>query len=164
LELILLRHGKAEDRNLESDRIRALVEAGYRQARQAGELLKSSGGLPDIVLTSPVLRAHQTAEVFCEAAGIPGPVTQAWLACGMDPETALSELKAYREFSRVAIVGHEPDFSELLQWLLGVKGGWIEVKKGTLACIEIRPPTRHGRLLYLIPPSLSSDRKSSMPG
>jgi len=154
MQLILLRHGKAEDRHPEGDRFRALVEKGHAQARRAGELLKAATGLPDIVLTSPLVRARQTAEAFCEAACIPGPVVQGWLACGLDPETALSELKAYREFERVAIVGHEPDFSTILQWVLGAEGGWLEMKKGSLACLEIRPPTRHGRLLYLIPSAL----------
>ena len=154
MELILLRHGKAEDRHPEGDRFRALVEKGHAQARRAGELLKAANGVPDIVLTSPLVRARQTAEAFCETAGIPGPVVQGWLACGLDPETAISELKAYREFGRVAIVGHEPDFSTILQWILGAEGGWLEMKKGALACVEIRPPTRHGRLLYLIPPAL----------
>lgn len=154
MQLILLRHGKAEDRHPEGDRFRALVEKGYLQARRAGELLKASGDVPEIVLTSPLVRTRQTAEIFCEAAGIPGPVVQGWLACGMDPESALSELKAYRDFGRVMIVGHEPDFSTLLQWVLGTEGGWLEMKKGALACLDIRPPTRHGRLLYLVPPSL----------
>jgi phosphohistidine phosphatase len=154
MQLILLRHGKAEDRHAEGDRFRALVERGHQQARQAGNLLKLSAGLPEIVLTSPLVRTRQTAEIFCEAAGIPGPVVQSWLACGMDPETAISELRAYRDFGRVMIVGHEPDFSTLLQWVLGAEGGWLEMKKGALACLDIRPPTRHGRLLYLIPPSL----------
>lgn len=154
MQLILLRHGKAEDRHPEGDRFRALMEKGYLQARRAGELLKASGDVPEIVLTSPLVRTRQTAEIFCEAAGIPGPVVQGWLACGMDPESALSELKAYRDFGRVMIVGHEPDFSTLLQWVLGTEGGWLEMKKGALACLDIRPPTRHGRLLYLVPPSL----------
>lgn len=154
MELILLRHGKAEDYHPEGDRFRALVESGHQQARQAGHLLKRSAGLPEIVLTSPLVRTRQTAELFCEAAAMPGPVVQPWLACGMDPETALSELRAFRDFARVMIVGHEPDFSTLLQWVLGAEGGWLEMKKGALACLDIRPPTRHGRLLYLIPPSL----------
>lgn len=154
MQLILLRHGKAEDSHPEGDRFRSLIGKGYDQARRAGQLLKAAKGAPDIVLTSPLVRARQTAEAFCAMADIPGPVVQNWLACGLDPETAISELKAYRDFGRVAIVGHEPDFSTLLQWILGVEGGWLEMKKGALACVEIRPPTRHGRLLYLIPPAL----------
>lgn len=151
MELILLRHGKAEDTNPGGDFPRELVEKGREQARQAAKLLTRSGGLPDIVLTSPVIRARQTAEEFCQAAAIPGAVIQSWLSCGMTPEQALRELVAFQEFKRVAIVGHEPDFSGLLAWLLGADHGCIEVKKGTLACVQLTPPTRHATLLYLIP-------------
>lgn len=157
MELILLRHGKAEDTNIGGDFSRELVEKGREQARRAARLLKGAGALPHIVLTSPLTRARQTADEFCQTAGMPGPVIQGWLACGMSPETALAELAAFRDFKRVAIVGHEPDFSQLIQWILGTVGGSIEVKKGSLACLEINPPSRHGTLAYLIPPKLATE-------
>lgn len=158
MELIVLRHGKAEDSNPGGDTARALVEKGRRQARDAGILLKSSGLLPEIVLTSPLVRARQTAEEFCNAAGIPGPVVQSWLASGMIPQTTLTELVGFREFSRVAIVGHEPDISGLLQWILGAHGSAIEIKKGTIACVRVFPPSKLGTLLYLAPPAIAESR------
>jgi phosphohistidine phosphatase len=155
MELIILRHGTAEDFNADGDGARNLIEKGRHQARDAGELLKASGLLPEIVLTSPLVRARQTAEEFCHAAGIPGPVTLPWLASGMNRETALDELVAFREFSRVAIVGHEPDLSELIQYVLGAHGYAIEMKKGSIACIRISPPAKSGTLIYLAPPSIA---------
>jgi phosphohistidine phosphatase len=160
VKLILLRHGKAADSHPEGDFSRPLVEKGREQARRAAKLLKAAGTLPDIVLTSPLIRARQTAEEFCQTAQIPGATIQGWLACGMNPENALKELTAFHDFKRVAIVGHEPDFSQLIQWILGANGGSIEVKKGTLACLEIHPPTRRGTLLYLIPPKLAEEPES----
>ncbi len=157
MELILLRHGKAQDTNADGDFSRVLVEKGREQARRAARLLKAADALPSIVLTSPLLRARQTADEFCQAAGIPGSVIQGWLASGMRPETAIAELVAFREFGRVAIVGHEPDFSSLIEWLLGAEGGSIEVKKGAIASIRIQPPSRRGTLCYLIPPKLVDD-------
>ncbi len=157
MDLILLRHGKAENTSPDGDFSRALVEKGREQARRAGKLLKSAGTLPDIVLTSPLLRARQTADEFCQAAGMPGPVIQGWLACGMAPDMAISELGAFRDFKRVAIVGHEPDFSRLIEWLLGTVGGSIEMRKGAIACVRIAPPSRHGSLAYLIPPKLTEE-------
>ena len=154
MNLILLRHGKAEDNHADGDFSRALVEKGRKQARRAAKLLKASGALPDIVLTSPLVRARQTAEEFCETSGIPGATIQGWLACGMTPETAMAELAAFHDFESVAIVGHEPDFSELIQWILGTSGGCVEVKKGALACLRVNPPARSGTLVYLIPPML----------
>lgn len=156
MELVLLRHGKAENAHPDGDFSRALVEKGRKQARRAAKLLKAAGMLPDIVLTSPLVRARQTAEEFCQTADIPGATLQGWLASGMTPENALKELAAFHEFNRVAIVGHEPDFSGLIQWLLGASGG-VEVKKGAVACLEINPPSRRGTLLYLIPPKFAGE-------
>lgn len=155
MDLILLRHGKAENTSEDGDFSRALTEKGREQARRAAKLLKSAGALPEIVLTSPLLRARQTAEEFCQAAEMPGAVIQGWLACGMTPDLAIRELAAFRDFKRVAIVGHEPDFSQLIEWVLGVISGEVEVKKGALACLRITPPSREGSLAYLIPPKLS---------
>ena len=156
MELILLRHGKAEDINIGGDFTRELVEKGREQSRRAARLLKSARVLPEIVLTSPLIRARQTAEEFCNTAEIPGAVIQGWLACGMSSETALSELAAFRDFRRVAIVGHEPDFSQLIAWILGIAGGGIVVKKGSLTCLTVNPPSRIGSLVYMIPPKLAT--------
>lgn len=157
MDLILLRHGKAEDLNPGGDSARELLEKGREQSRRAARLLKRSKLLPEIVLTSPLVRARQTAEEFCNTAGMPGAVIQGWLACGMHPEEALHELAGFREFKRVAIVGHEPDFSELIQWILGTSGGRVEVKKGSITCVQINPPSRHGTLVYLVPPKMTGD-------
>lgn len=157
MDLILLRHGKAEVSHPQGDAARALVDKGRDQARRAGRLLKAAGLAPEIVLTSPLVRAMQTAEEFCQAAGLPGPVVQGWLACGCVPESALAELAAFHDFKRVAIVGHEPDFSRLIQWCLGAYGAAIDMKKGALACLRISPPGRYGTLAYLIPPKLSGE-------
>jgi phosphohistidine phosphatase len=156
MDLILLRHGKAEMAHPSADFSRALVEKGRNQARRAGKLLRNAGLLPDIVLTSPLIRARQTADEFCDAAEIPGAVIQGWLASGMYPESALKELKAFQNFKRVAIVGHEPDLSDFIGWCLGASGS-IHMKKGSLACLEILPPSRISTLKFLIPPELTEE-------
>lgn len=158
MELILLRHGKAEDFREEGDFERELVEKGYKQAARAGRLLAALERRPDVVLTSPRVRARQTAEHFCEAAGMPGPVPQAWIDCGMSPETALEELAAFTDFGRVMLVGHEPDFSGLVEWVLGGSGS-VEVKKGSLIGLVLSPPARTGRLLFNVPPKLMAGKK-----
>jgi phosphohistidine phosphatase len=157
MDLILLRHGKAEDFHKDGDAARELVDKGRAQARRAGRLLLRSKWRPEIVLTSPMVRARQTAEEFCEAAELPGAVIQCWLACGMTPDQALGELAGFSEFERIAIVGHEPDFSNLIESLLGVSGGSVAVKKGTLACLTVNPPGRHATLRFLIPTKLADD-------
>jgi phosphohistidine phosphatase len=159
MDLILLRHGNAEMTHRSGDFSRALVEKGRNQARRAGKLLRNAGLLPDIVLTSPLIRARQTADEFCEAAEIPSAVIQGWLASGMYPESALKELAAFQDFKRVAIIGHEPDFSSFIQWCLGSSGS-IHMKKGSLACLEIIPPSRISTLKFLIPPKLAEESET----
>ncbi|WP_411826443.1 SixA phosphatase family protein [Luteolibacter sp. AS25] len=157
MELLLLRHGKAEDHGLvgRSDFSRTLLEKGLFQAQHVARMLVASEFLPDIVLTSPVVRAKQTAEAFTSFSHLPGPVSQDWLSCGMSPETALKELSAFSDFKRVMIVGHEPDFSQLIQYTLGASNGYVEVKKGSLACIEINPPSPRANLRFLLPHKLA---------
>lgn len=157
MDLILLRHGKAEDTHPQGDGARPLVEKGREQARQAGSILKTAGIIPEIVLTSPLVRARQTADEFCQAAGLPGPVLQGWLACGCRPETMAAELAAFHDFKRVVVVGHEPDFSRFIQWSMGAYGASVEMKKGAMACLRITPPARHGLLIYLIPPKFTGE-------
>ena len=157
MNLILLRHGKAEDINPMGDGARVLVEKGRDQARRAAMILKRANMLPDIVLTSPLVRARQTADEFCETAGIPGAIIQGWLACGMNPQQALQELASFGEFKQIALVGHEPDLSHLIEWVVGASGGSVEMKKGAVACLQVFPPARHGTLVFLIPPKLAGE-------
>lgn len=152
MELILLRHGKAEDHFIRDDFNRGLVAKGIDQARRAAVLLKRMDRLPDVVLSSPRIRAKQTAEQFCDEASLEGPVIQPWLDCGMSPSSALSELVAFTEFNRVMIVGHEPDFSSLVEHAIGCSGGGVEVKKGSLVGLQVNPPSDRGWLCYSLPP------------
>lgn len=155
MEVILLRHGKAEPHGApHGDFERALTPKGIEQARRAGAYLRMASLLPEIILTSPLLRARQTAEAFSEAAQLPGPVVQSWLASGMHPDIALRELAAFTEFKRVCLVGHEPDFSSLIAWVTNGEGGAVEVRKGALALIELKPPSRAGILRFVIPQRL----------
>ncbi len=156
MQLLLLRHGQAEDHSPQGgDFSRALVEKGVEQARQAARILRSAGILPDLVLTSPLVRARQTADAFTEEAAMPGAIVQSWLASGMAPETALGELTAYPDFQRILIVGHEPDFSRFIQHSLGAFGETIEVRKGSVTCLEISPPSRRATLRFLLPHKLA---------
>ncbi len=156
MDLLLLRHGKAEDFHKDGDAARALVPKGFAQARKAGLLLAAAKMLPEIVLTSPLARARETAEEFCAAAGLPGPVVQSWLACGCHPETLATEMAAFRDFKRAMVVGHEPDLSQFIQWTLGAHGAAVEMKKGAIACLTISPPARSATLRFHIPPKLAA--------
>jgi len=153
MQLLLLRHGQAAEPvpGDAGDFSRPLVEKGIEQARNAARVLASADFLPEIVLSSPVLRARQTAEEFTKAAGMPGPILQSWLSCGMSPGAALSELAGFPDFTRIMIVGHEPDFSHFVQQAIGSAGGTVVIRKGSLTCLEINPPSPRATLLFLFP-------------
>lgn len=148
MNLLLIRHATAEAHGLPGgDFVRHLVEKGHEQARRVGRFLNKHGLVPDVLLTSPVIRAKETADLLAEE-GCPTPITEPWLACGMRPEQALAELKAYQQFSRVALVGHEPDFSSLVEHLIGASPYSIRVKKTSLISLELG---RHPQLNFSIP-------------
>lgn len=124
----LLRHGDAEAGDGD-DFARRLTAKGERQARSAGQALAALGVAPDACLTSPKVRARDTARLACTALGIE-PETAGELAGGsFDPEA----LAAGR--GEVVLVGHEPDFSEAIAALTGAR---VKLKKGGLAALEGR--------------------------
>ena len=122
----LLRHGAAED-SAGEDAARRLTAKGERQARAAGGALAALGVELDACLTSPKLRALETARIACEPHGIRPEQTRALAGGDFDPH----ELAAGR--GEVMLVGHEPDFSRALQASTGSR---CELAKGGLAAIE----------------------------
>jgi phosphohistidine phosphatase len=122
----LLRHGDAEEATSD-DASRRLTEAGEQQAKVAGLALAALGVRLDACLTSPKLRARDTARIATEALDV--EVTEAEALRGGDFDPA--ELAA--GFDDVLLVGHEPDFSRAVQATTGAR---VEIKKGGLAAIE----------------------------
>lgn len=155
MRLILVRHGKAEDHGHPGgDGARALTEKGRRQSGKVGRFLRAEGLVPDLVLTSPLVRARETAELLCKAAKVGPPVVQEWLVCGMRPQEALRELAAYKEsMQTVVIVGHEPDFSRLVGHILGAETGYVRVKKASVILLTVDPPKRSGVMHFNLWPT-----------
>lgn len=158
MEVLLIRHGQAEKRR-DLDGERALVKKGWKQSRAVGEFLSANGLLPDVILTSPLVRARETAEGVSQGCGGPEVIVERWLACGMRPEEAMAELVGFKELERVALVGHEPDLSGLAGALLGASGESVEVKKATvLRFSDVRPPRIGGKLRLLLPAGFLSEK------
>jgi phosphohistidine phosphatase len=138
MKLTLLRHGTAEDFHPSGDDSRReLIEKGRRQARNAGWYFQNQGSKPDLVLTSPYRRALVTAQLFCEEGRFAPPQEEDFLASGMCVSDAIAGLKPYLGLERVVIVGHQPDFGELVCYLTGQGGDEVEVGKGSLWEIEV---------------------------
>ena len=136
--LYLFRHADAV-MHASSDAERALSDKGVEQAKQAGRFCLKHQLVPELILTSPLRRAGQTARFFAEEIGEPDLISVApFLACGMDPESALRELKVYRELEGVMLVGHEPDLGRLASRLLGPgTRGKIKIRKASLTVFEL---------------------------
>ncbi|MGB2090513.1 MAG: phosphohistidine phosphatase SixA [Akkermansiaceae bacterium] len=154
MELLLIRHAKAEPHSL-SDAERALTDSGREQAQKVGRFLLGNDLVPDLTLASPLVRARQTAEIVCEVSGASSPTIEPWLACGMRPGTAIQELASYRDFARVAIVGHNPDFEYFAQWLLGGQCGGVHVRKASVIYFShLNPPAQGAYLEMMLPVSV----------
>ena len=153
--LYLLRHAEAEPHRAD-DFSRRLTEKGEKQARSVGAFLADRGISPDLILSSPVLRAKETATLVAKELKVGAPTEVSWLACGMNPERGLSELAGYARLGSVMIVGHEPDFSILVAHLLDLgSSASVNISKASLSCIEIsRPVPGSGVLKFLLPVKL----------
>jgi phosphohistidine phosphatase len=135
--LWLLRHGEAADGSPDAER--PLTEKGERQSRAAGAALKRLGVEMDACLTSPKVRAADTAKLACESLGI-DPRQEPKLAGGpFDAEALAAGLG-----DNVLLVGHDPDFSMAVHALTGAQ---VRMKKGGLAGIE------KGELIVLLRPA-----------
>lgn len=155
IELHLLRHAHAGDAAAwrGPDEARPLSDKGEKQADRLGRFLAGVGFEPDAIITSPKVRAAQTAERVAEALGLE-VITDDRLAGGLDPDTLEAILRDAGDPARPVLVGHDPDFSELLDDLTGSSG--LEMKKGAIARIDIeRPPAPGtGTLAWLVTPDL----------
>ena len=123
----LLRHGEAADGSPDAER--PLTDKGERQARAAGAALKALGVEPAVCLTSPKVRAYETARLACEPLGV-DPAHEPKLAGGpFDPE----QLAAGLDEADVLLVGHDPDFSMAVH---STTGAQVRLKKGGLAGVD----------------------------
>lgn len=155
VSLHLLRHADAGDPEKwrGDDAARPLSEKGVRQAERLGRYLATVGFEPDAILSSPNVRALQTAEIVGRALGVSATVDDR-LARSLDPAGVAALLRDAGEPRRPVIVGHDPDFSELLAELTGAPD--LAMKKGALARVDLAEGVRPGSgvLRWLLPPDL----------
>ncbi len=158
LSLYLLRHadaGNPEEWH-ESDDVRPLSEKGRLQAERLGLFLADNGFEPDVIVSSPKLRAVETARLVATPLGLP-VVVRDELGEPLDLAAVDRLLDAIGSPSRPLLVGHDPDFTMLVSELIGV--GELPVKKGALVRVDTGLPLRSGRgtLRWLIPPDIFGD-------
>jgi phosphohistidine phosphatase len=155
VSLHLLRHADAGDPEKwqGDDAARPLSEKGMRQAERLGEHLARVGFEPDAILSSPKVRALQTAEIVGRALGA-SVTADDRLAGSLDPGSIDGLLRDAGSPRRPVLVGHDPDFSELLADLTGAPN--LTMKKGALARVDLGDGIRPGGgvLRWLLPPDL----------
>jgi phosphohistidine phosphatase len=137
-----------------NDGARRLTAKGRAQARRVGAFCADRGMTPEVVLTSPLVRARQTAELVADAFASRGLVEVPWAACGMRAEVAVGELRAFDRVDSLLLVGHQPDLGDLAASLLGMAGsGALRVRKALLAGITFdgRVASGTGVLDFFLP-------------
>ena len=157
--LDLLRHADAGDPEAwdRPDAERPLSDKGRKQTKRLGDHMASVGFRAEVIITSPKVRAAETAELVAER--IDGTVTEdERLASSFDLDVIEAILGEAGDPDEAMLVGHDPDFSELLSVLCAAAG--VTMRKGALARIEIDRPLRPGggTLRWLLPPDALKTR------
>jgi len=160
MKLLIVRHAIAQNRLLyatshKNDDLRSLTPKGRRRMGEADRGLRHLVPAVDLLTTSPLVRAVQTAEILAETLGGPAPVQVPVLAPGSGPRDVGRWLATQIDTALLALVGHEPDLSQLISWLTtGTSGGCVHFKKGAACLLECRSLPEAGacRLLWLLAP------------
>jgi len=155
IELHFLRHAHAGDAEAWTgpDDIRPLSDKGEKQAERLGRFLAGVRFMPDAIITSPKARARQTAERVATHLGMAVTIDDR-LAGALRVDVVERILGDAGDPVRPVLVGHDPDFSELVTLLAGAVD--LPMKKGALARIDIERPLEPGTgtLRWLVPPDL----------
>lgn len=160
MELLILRHAIAFPKDAKrwpDDGERPLTPDGVKRARRAAAGLKRITTRPDLVLTSPLVRARDTAAIFAQAAHWPKAKACEALSPQGSPEGVLEALRQQaRKSDRVAVVGHQPHLGQLLALCLrgGARPEAFELRKSALVALRFEglPRAGQGLLAALYPP------------
>jgi phosphohistidine phosphatase len=139
MELYIIRHAIAEMRaSSGNDGDRALTEAGREKMARAARGLRKLKVEPELILTSPLRRARETAEIVSRELGRVKVQALAELAAGADVAAIVPALRPHARRGALAIVGHMPDLSHFASLLLTGSDDalYVDFKKGGVACIE----------------------------
>ncbi len=157
-ELYVIRHGLSEERGeaWPDDTKRPLTDDGVTRLRKAARALVRLGVSFDVVLTSPLVRSRQTAEIVAAACSPhPALVNVDALAPDGSIAAAVAELEKYSRKNRIALVGHEPGIGELAARLAGLRQP-LELKKGAICRVDVDtlPPKGPGMLRWFLTPKI----------
>ena len=160
-ELCIMRHGAAVARGeagYADDAKRPLTEQGKKKMHEIAEGLKKSGFEADWIVSSPLVRAVETAKIISGVLGpnVPLEISET-LGPGAAPESLLGFLAKHKNRKRVLVVGHEPDLSEVAARLIGAgRRSSLAFKKGGCCLISFHefPPQSAGQLVWWLTPRI----------
>jgi phosphohistidine phosphatase len=151
--LYFLRHGEAVDAAGYKDSERPLSETGIEQAAAAARFFKGRGLQLDCILSSPLVRAQQTAEAVQKLLGLASLRVTDNLLSSSDPRATLRELQTLKS-DNLLLVGHQPHLGRTISLLLGLEDrSRVEMKSGSLARVSTvsSPEPGQGVLQWLLP-------------
>jgi phosphohistidine phosphatase len=154
LLLIIVRHGEAEPKSSpKPDEERHLTEEGSKKLRKSLMLVKELVGRVDLLLSSPLVRARESAEIAKEVFGIKKVEIDSSLEPESTPYELFNSLSKYSKIERVVLVSHQPFVSHLLASVLNWDGRYFSLMTGAIAIIEIGElkANSEGVLLALLP-------------
>jgi phosphohistidine phosphatase len=157
MHLCLLRHGKAEKLGAlyTIDAMRPLTEEGAATVERVAKGLRAMGARFDLIFTSPLLRARQTAAIVAKTCGyLKEPEMDESLGGRFSPEMIAKNLEALPGEGTILLVGHAPILARLISYLISNdESTKVEMTEGAMAWVEVVNPTiRTGVLRWLIPP------------
>jgi phosphohistidine phosphatase len=161
MELYVIRHAIAEPLGKEnefSDEKRALTEEGRNRMRESVKGLRKLAVELDLILTSPLVRAVETAEILAGGLGMHRKEIRQTpaLTPGAVAEQLFAEIKSQSGAESIGLVGHQPDLGSLISRIIQNDDGVlsIQLKKGGVCCLNVieTVPTLHGDLVWLLTP------------
>ena len=160
MEIYVVRHGIAidrEDPKCPPDPERYLTEEGVEKTKRVAAAVAALGVTPDLLLSSPYVRAMQTAEIFASALDYSKQKIRRTdlLLPGAEPSLFFRELAKDKQTSTLFVFGHAPQLDDIIAAALGSKHHITSLKKAGVALLELKrvsPP--NGQLVWLAPPKL----------
>jgi phosphohistidine phosphatase len=159
MQLLVVRHGIAEEREAwapRDDALRPLTADGKKKMKEAARGLHALVQRIDVLASSPLTRAQQTAQILAKEYDKDQPVTVDALSPGQRPVAIADWLRAQPNRKTVAVVGHEPHLGTLISWLsAGVERSFIELGKGGACLLDLgeRVDAGEGMLIWALRPS-----------
>ena len=141
MQLLLVRHGIAEDRETwapRDDDSRPLTEGGKRKLKEAAKGLQALVPKVDLLASSPLTRAMQTAMILARVYGRAEPLKVDALIPGQHPPAFAAWLRTQVTRKTVAVVGHEPALGTIISWLAAsIEQSFVELGKGGACLLDL---------------------------